>query len=94
MRIFNKDVHENTHVWLVTDEVQNLERQLEQGESRYRQLEESHNRSEQERSQQEVSQNQLLQRQQDIKEQLQQLQRELAAKDDLVSNSWGLLTMS
>lgn len=82
------------HVWLVTDEVQNLERQLEQGESRYRQLEESHNRSEQERSQQEVSQNQLLQRQQDIKEQLQQLQRELAAKDDLVSNSRGLLTMS
>ncbi|PVD21840.1 hypothetical protein C0Q70_17642 [Pomacea canaliculata] len=66
------------------DEVQNLERQLEQGESRYRQLEESHNRSEQERSQQEVSQNQLLQRQQDIKEQLQQLQRELAAKDDLL----------
>lgn len=69
----------------VTGEVQNLEQQLEMGESRYRQLEESHNRSEQERSLQELSQTELQQRERNAQETIKRLQQELAAKDDLVS---------
>ncbi|XP_070176721.1 centriolin-like isoform X2 [Littorina saxatilis] len=66
------------------DEVQTLERQVEQGESRYRQLEESHNRSEHERSQHESSQNEMRQKEHIAKEELNRLQQEMQAKDDLL----------
>ena len=78
----------------VTGEVQTLERQLEVEESRYRQLEESHNRSEHERSQHELSQNEMRQKERQAQDEVKRLQQELEAKDDLVRPLGGWVLLS
>ena len=85
---------EKRGITIVTGEVQTLERQLEVEESRYRQLEESHNRSEHERSQHELSQNEMRQKERQAQDEVRRLQQELEAKDDLVRPLGGWVLLS
>ncbi|GFO09556.1 centriolin [Plakobranchus ocellatus] len=66
------------------EEVEQLEKRLEQEESKVRQLEESHNKSLQERSLQQTSASELASKERDLQDKMKQLQQQLAAKDDLL----------
>ncbi|CAL1547619.1 unnamed protein product [Lymnaea stagnalis] len=66
------------------DEVEQLEKKLEEGEIKYKKLETSHSKSLQERSIQETSHNQFISKERDLLEKMKHLEQELAAKDDLL----------
>ncbi|KAH9490600.1 hypothetical protein Btru_033787 [Bulinus truncatus] len=66
------------------DEVEQLEKKLEEEELKYRQLKDSHSRSLHEKSIQETSQHQLEFKERNLQEQLKQLKQELSAKDELL----------
>ncbi|XP_059175304.1 centriolin-like isoform X2 [Physella acuta] len=66
------------------DEVEQLEKKLEEGEMKYKLLEDSHSKSLQEKSQHESSQHQLLSKEKDLMEKVKKLEQELAAKDELL----------
>jgi len=76
------------YVSMVTDEVERLERQLEQEEARNRKLEEDQNRSAQETSMSRAAEEETKRREKTVSQKNKDLERELDAKNDLVSNSY------